>query len=126
LYGDRCAAHCANGACRHFFPVSKVTLSVKGITVTRKLPQMIQEIVGRASQLASFTCRYGWTPMQFNQIDWPMYRAATYKFSLTKRFFTIKWLNDLLPFQARMHKYGQSSMAGCPLECDCDLEDHKQ
>jgi hypothetical protein len=37
----------------------------------------------------------------------------------------IKWLNDLLvPFQARMHKYGQSSLAGCPDECGCDLEDH--
>jgi hypothetical protein len=23
-----------------------------------------------------------------------------------------------------MHKYGQSSMAGCPHECECELEDH--
>jgi hypothetical protein len=53
-----------------------------------------------------------------------MYRAAAYEFSLAKRFFTLKWLNDLLPFQARMHKYGQASMAGYPYECDCDSEDH--
>jgi hypothetical protein len=107
-----------------FFPASKVTLSVDGITVTRKLPRMIREIVGRASQLASFTRRYGWTATQFKQIDWPMYRTAAYKFSLPKRLFTIKWLNDLLPFQACMHKYGQSSMAGCPHECECESEDH--
>jgi hypothetical protein len=32
---------------------------------------------------------------------------------------------DLLPFQARMHQYGQSALAGCPDECqDCDSEDH--
>jgi hypothetical protein len=30
----------------------------------------------------------------------------------------------MLPFQARVHKYGQYSMAGCPHECDCDSEDH--
>jgi hypothetical protein len=107
-----------------FPPVSKVTLSVEGITVTRKLPRMIREILGQASQLASFTRRYDWTPLQFDQIDWPMYRAAAYTFSLPKRFFTIRRLNDLLPFHTRMHKYGQSSMAGCPHACDCDSEDH--
>jgi hypothetical protein len=36
----------------------------------------------------------------------------------------IKWLNDLLPFQARMQKYGQSSLAGCPEECGCESEIH--
>jgi hypothetical protein len=107
-----------------FFPASKVTLSVDGITVTRKLPRMIRKIVGRASQLASFTRRYGWTAMQFEQIDWAMYRTPAYTFSLPKRLFSIKWLNDLPPFQARMHKYGQSSMAGCPHECECTSEDH--
>jgi hypothetical protein len=43
---------------------------------------------------------------------------------LKKRFFAIKWLNDLLPFQSRMHKFAQSSLAGCPEECGCDSEDH--
>jgi hypothetical protein len=100
------------------------SVSVEGVTITRKLPRMIRELVGKATQLASFTRRYGWTHSQFTQIDWPMYRAAAYEFSLAKRFFTLKWLNDLLPFQARMHKYGQASMAGCPHECDCDSEDH--
>jgi hypothetical protein len=61
---------------------------------------------------------------QFSSIDWPHFRAVTYKFSLPQRFFLIKWLNDLLPFQARMHTYGQSSMAGCPHLCGCDSEDH--
>jgi hypothetical protein len=73
-----------------FLPASKVTLSVDGITVTRKLPRIIRKIVGRSSQLASFTRRYGWTSTQFDQIDWPMYRNAAYNCSLTKRFFTIK------------------------------------
>jgi hypothetical protein len=61
---------------------------------------------------------------QFDQINWPHFRAVSSKFSLPKRFFFIKWLNDILPFQARMHQYGQSSMAGCPHECGCDSEDH--
>jgi hypothetical protein len=107
-----------------FLPASKITVSVASVTITRKLPRMIREIVGKATQLASFTRRYGWSPAQFDQVDWPMYKAAVYKFSLAKRLFTIKWLNDLLPFQSRMNKYGQASMAGCPHECGCESDDH--
>jgi hypothetical protein len=36
----------------------------------------------------------------------------------------IKWLNDLLPFQARMNKFGQASLAGCPEYCSCASESH--
>jgi hypothetical protein len=44
---------------------------------------------------------------------------------LKKRFFIIKWLNDLLPFQSRMKKIGQASLAGCPeAGCPSESEDH--
>jgi hypothetical protein len=99
-----------------FLPASAVSVTVAGQTITRKLPRAIHTIVGRRWQLESFGRRYSWTEAQFDQLDWPLFRSTAYKFSLKKRFFVIKWLNDLLPFQSRMHKFGQSSLAGCPEE----------
>jgi hypothetical protein len=109
----------------NFLPASVVSVTVAGQTVTRKLPCSIRTIVGRRRQLTSFKRRYKWTEAQFDAIDWPQFRSSTYKFLLTKRFFIIKWLNDLLPFQARMLKYGQSSLAGCPDDCGCASETHQ-
>jgi hypothetical protein len=107
-----------------FLPAGKVAVTIEGTTINLKLPRAIRNLIGRRLQLSSFSRRYGWSD-QFNQIDWPQYRLASAKLSLNKRLFTIKWLNDLLTFQARMHKYGQSSLAGCPEECGCDSEDQQ-
>jgi hypothetical protein len=108
-----------------YLPASQVHVTVEGTTITRKLPRMIRDIVGRQSQLASFQRRYGWTHTQFDAIDWPKFRSSSAQFSLPKRLFIIKWLNDILPFQARtMNQYGQSSLAGCPDSCGCDSENH--
>jgi hypothetical protein len=108
-----------------FLPASKVTVTIEGTTVNRKLPRAIRRLIGRRLQLSSFSRRYGWSEAQFAQIDWPQYRSASAKLSLKKRLFAIKWLNDLLPFQVRMHKYGQAPLAGCPEECGCGSEDHQ-
>jgi hypothetical protein len=108
-----------------FLPTGIVSVSVAGQTVNRKIPRSIRTIVGRQRQLASFKRRYKWTEAQFDSIDWPQFRSSTYKLSLKKRFFVIKWLNDLLPFQARMLKFGRSSLAGCPDECRCESETHQ-
>ena len=107
-----------------FLPASRVAVTIEGQSINRKIPRSVRTLIGRRRQLSSFTRRYGWTSVQFDQIDWPTYRSATSKLSLKKRFFVIKWLNDILPFQARMHKFGQSSLAGCPEVCGCDSEDH--
>jgi hypothetical protein len=40
-----------------------------------------------------------------------------------KRFFFLKWLNNLLPVQEHMHRYGQASLAGCRDGCGCLSED---
>jgi hypothetical protein len=109
-----------------FLPASAVSVTVDGQTLNRKLPKAIRTSVGRRRQLASFGRRYSWTAAQFDQLDWPLFCFTTYKFSLKKRFFVIKWLNDLLPFQSRMHKLGQLSMAGCPDECGCESETHQR
>jgi hypothetical protein len=106
-----------------YLPASQVQVTVAGTAITRKLPRMIREIFGRHSQLASFQRHYTWTPTQFHGIDWPKFRSSSSQFSLPKRLFIIKWLNDILPFQARMHKYDQSSLAGCPDICGCESED---
>jgi hypothetical protein len=107
-----------------FLPAGKVAVTIDGHSINRKLPRAIRTLLGRRLQLSSFHRRYGWSPAQFDQIDWPQYRSASSKLSLKKRHFVIKWLNDLLPFQARMQKYGQSVLAGCPEECGCASEDH--
>jgi hypothetical protein len=109
-----------------FLLAGKVTVTIEGTTINRKFPRAIRNLIGRRLQLSSFSSRhYSWSADQFNQIDRPQYRSASAKLSLKKRLFTIKWLNDLLPFQTRMHKYGQSSLAGCPEECGCDSEDQQ-
>jgi hypothetical protein len=107
-----------------FLPASAVSVQIEGITVNRKLPGVIRNLIGRRLQLASFSRRYGWSDDQFDNIDWPLYCSASAKLSLKKRLFVIKWLNDLLPFQDRMHKYGQAPLAGCPETCGCESEDH--
>jgi hypothetical protein len=106
----------------NFFPASEVSVHIAEQTVTWKVPRVVRTLVGRCRQLASFKRRYAWTAAQFDSIDWPQFRSSTHKFCLKKRFFIIKWLNDLLPFQERMLKFGQSSLAGCPDECDCVSE----
>jgi hypothetical protein len=83
-----------------FLPASKVSVTIAGTTVTRKIPRTSRTLVGRRRQFASFSRRYGWTEAQFDSIDWHNYRAATLKVSLKKLSFIIKWLNDLLPVQS--------------------------
>jgi hypothetical protein len=61
---------------------------------------------------SSFIRRYEWTTQQFDQVNWQLFRSTIYKYSLPKRLFMIKWLNGLLPFQAWMNKFGQSSAGG--------------
>jgi hypothetical protein len=108
-----------------FLPASIVTVHIEGTTVNRKLPRAIRNLIGQRLQLSSFSRRYGWSEDNFGQIDWPQYRSASAKLSLKKRLFAIKWLNDLLPFQDRMHQYGQAPLAGCLEEGGCDSEDHQ-
>jgi hypothetical protein len=108
-----------------FLPASRVTVTIDGTMVNHKLPRAIRNLIDRRLQLSSFYRRYGWSEAQFAQINWPQYRSASAKLSLKKRLFTIKWLNDLLPFQVRMHKYGQAPLAGCPEECGCDSENQQ-
>jgi hypothetical protein len=108
-----------------FLPAGKVAVTIAGTSITRKIPRTIRTLIGRRRQRDSFSRRYRWTEKQFDEIDWPNYRAAALNVSLKKRFFMIKWLNDLLPFQARMNKFGQaSSLAGCPEDCLCASEAH--
>jgi hypothetical protein len=96
------------------FPASKITVTIDSITINRKLPRSICRLAGKARQRASFRRRYQWTAAQFDQIDWPQYRSASAQYSLTKCFFVIKWLNDLLPFQARMQRTTPTSFIAPP------------
>jgi hypothetical protein len=106
-----------------YFPASHISLQVTGVTIKRKLARSIQDLVSRTRQLLSFQRRYGWTAPQFDRLDWPLFRSSVSSFMLEKRFFFLKWLNDLLPVQARMHQYGHPSLAGCPDECGRTSED---
>jgi hypothetical protein len=81
-----------------FMPASQISVTVAGVTITRRIARTIRDLVGRSSQAASFARRYGWSAEQFSAVDWHHYRTVAYKFSLPKRFFLIKWLNDVLPF----------------------------
>jgi hypothetical protein len=94
-----------------FLPVGKVAVTIEGQSINRKLLRAIRTLIGRRLQLSSSNRHYGWSASQFDQIDWMQsYRSATSKLSLKKRLFVIKWLNNILPFQVRMHKHGQSSL----------------
>lgn len=81
-------------------PAGRISLTVSGVSINRKLARQIRDLVGRTRQLSSFQRRYGWTALQFDQLDWPLFRATVSSYSLTKRFFFLKWLNDLLPVQS--------------------------
>jgi hypothetical protein len=107
-----CSCHPAH------FPASRISLNVAGTTINRKLARSIRDLVSRTKQLASFSRRYGWTASQFDSLDWPLFRSSVSSFGLSKRFCMLKWLNDLLPVQARMHRYGQATLAGCPRSVD--------
>jgi hypothetical protein len=52
-----------------FLPASKVSVTIDGTTVTRKIPRTTHH--GWRRQIASFSRRYGWTTVQFDAIDWP-------------------------------------------------------
>jgi hypothetical protein len=107
-----------------FLQASKVVVTIEGTTITSKIHRSIRTLIGCRRQLTFFSRRYTWSKQQFDSVDWPLYRAATLQNSLNKRIFLLKWLNDLLPFQARMHKFDQSSLTGCPDGCPCESEDH--
>jgi hypothetical protein len=106
------------------FPAaSRISLTVSGVSINRKLARQIRDLVGHTRQLSSFQQWYGWTATQFDQLDWPLFRLSVFFFALTKRFFLLKWLNNHFPVQTRMDRYGQASLTGCPEECSRDSED---
>jgi hypothetical protein len=67
------------------FPASRITVTVAGVTINRKLARSFRDLVSRTKQLFSFHRRYGWQAAQFDQLDWPLFRSSVSSFSLSKR-----------------------------------------
>jgi hypothetical protein len=64
------------------FPAGRISVTVTGVTINRKLARHIRELVSRTRQLSSFQRRYGWTPVQFDDLDWPLFRWSVSSFAL--------------------------------------------
>jgi hypothetical protein len=98
-----------------FLSSSKVSLTVQaGTTITHHIPTHLRTCAGLPA-LRDYKCRHhGWDPPVFDLIDWPTLHACTQMLSFLKHLFTIKWTNDLLPFQEQQFKYNQSPSPLCP------------
>jgi hypothetical protein len=70
-------------------------------------------------------CRiHDWTYSQFYQIDWAGFDSITNKkSSFPNRLFLIKWMNHILPLQARQHRMQLTPSAACTSACGALLED---
>jgi hypothetical protein len=106
-------------------PASIVMLELHQRTITRALPTQIRHICGSSmpytndqSQLQHLCRIHDWTYSQFYQIDWEVFDSITNKkASFPNRLFLIKWMNHILPLQARQHRMKLTPSAACPSVC---------
>jgi hypothetical protein len=64
-----------------------------------------------------------WANGIFDTVNWDLLRSCLTAYSTTLRFFFVKWINHLLPFQAQQHKFKQSPSSACPSRCGASVED---
>jgi hypothetical protein len=114
-----------------FLPASTAMFELHQRTITRALPSQTRHICGSTlpytndrSQLQHLCRIHDWTYDEFHQIDWAVFDSITNKkASFPNRLFLIKWLNNILPLQARQHHMHLTPSASCPSECGCLFED---
>jgi hypothetical protein len=106
-----------------FLPACKVALTIAGTTITHHLPTQIRQHYGKRLQTAYLCARHHWEIDQFDTVDWELFRSSILDFSLPKRFFLVKWVNHLLPFQSQQFRYLQSTSPACPSSCGDGHED---
>jgi hypothetical protein len=112
-------------------PASIVMLELHQRTITRALPTQLRHICGSSlpytkdqSQVQHLCRIHDWTYSQFYQIDWAGFDSITNKkSSFPNRLFLIKWMNHILPLQARQHRMQLTPSAACTSACGALLED---
>jgi hypothetical protein len=114
-----------------FLPASIVQLNIRRRTITSRLPTQIRQLCGshfsysnRKSQRQYLQRLHAWSPHIFQTIDWTAFDNITNKkSSFPSRLFKIRWMNHILPLQARQHRMQLSPNAHCTSDCGCQHED---
>jgi hypothetical protein len=105
-----------------FFPASLVSLTVQGRTLTHHIPSQLRQLHSALAQRPYLTKHHHWATGIFDTVDWDLLWSCLTASSTTLRFFFVKWINHLLPLQAKQHKFKQSPSPACPSRCGASVE----
>jgi hypothetical protein len=106
-----------------FLPASKVSLTVQGNTLTHHIPSQVRQLHSAIHQRPYLERHHKWNPGIFDTVNWDLLRACLLDLSTVVRFFFVKWINLILPFQSQQYKFSQSPSPACPSRCGAVSED---
>jgi hypothetical protein len=106
-----------------FLPASTVSLTVQGKTLTHHIPSQVRQLHSALQQRPYLEKHHKWETGTFDMVNWDLLRSCLTDLSTVVRFFFVKWINLILPFQSQQHKFNQSPSPACPSRCGATIED---
>ena len=106
-----------------FLPASLVSLTVQGKTLTHHIPSQVRQLHSVLTQRPYLERHHDWAIGIFDTVDWNLLRSCLTGLSTVVRFFFVKWINLILPFQSQQFKFNQSPSPICPSRCGAATED---
>ena len=103
-------------------PEGKITINVNNTTITNHYARRLRNLANLPALRDYMTTKFVWNHHVFDTVDWQTYHKRTTDLSFLKRLFAIKWLHNIIPLQARLHKMNLSPCADCPSACGCTSE----
>jgi hypothetical protein len=106
-----------------FLPASKVSITVQGQSLTHHIPAQVRQLHSALTQRPYLERHHQWAMGVFDTVNWDLLRTCLTSFSTVIRFFFVKWINILLPFQSQQYRIKQSPSPVCPSRCGAAVED---
>lgn len=99
-------------------PASIIQLKIKHRHITLHIPSQIRNLLRADAQKNYLIQQHKWNNEIYNDIDWELLSSTITTFSIKKRWFIIKWINHLPPFNERHYIFNMTSDPYCLSKCN--------
>ena len=98
-------------------PASIIQLKIKQRHITHHISSQIRHLWSADAQKNYLIQRHKWNNETYNDIDWELLGSTIKTFSIKKKWFIMKWIYHLLPFNERHYIFNMTSDQYCPSKC---------